>query len=281
MRELDEQAELPVVAVMFSGGRDSSLATVIYCMGGFRVQLLRFATGFGIPSPLPAIREAELRNRFGDAILPTPEPIGVYGLVRRIAVAEIEDDFRQFDGKNLVLLGEKLALHAASIVHCLNFETEILADGTSGYQSDMPEQRDTAIDFFRELARRYGVRYETPVKSANSSDEVKYALLEAGISTKSLEGISMFSDSFSLADDATIRAYLESKKSHAMNYIERFATSQLREASQLDRLRTADRQPTAKVQEKIGHRPPSSGHTGTPGGEYVLPDKQFPSRRAV
>lgn len=211
------------MAVMFSGGRDSSLAAVIYCTRGFRVQLLRFITGFGIPSPLPEIREAELRSRFEDTILPTPEPIGVYGLVRRIAVAEIEDDFRRFDGKNLVLLGEKLALHAASIVYCLNNGIEVLADGTSGYQADMPEQRGTAIDFFRELAQRYGVRYETPVKAAASSDEVKYALLEAGISTKSLEGISMFADSFSMAADDTVRAYLEFKKAHAVSYIERFA----------------------------------------------------------
>jgi predicted subunit of tRNA(5-methylaminomethyl-2-thiouridylate) methyltransferase len=233
MQRDDTSGDLPLVAVMFSGGRDSSLAAVIYCTRDFRVQLLRFMTGFGIPSPLPGIRETELRNRFEDAILPTPEPIGVYGLVRRIAVAEIEDDFRRFDGKNLVLLGEKLALHAASIVYCLNNGIEVLADGTSGYQADMPEQRDTAIDFFRELAQRYEIRYETPVKSATSGDEVKYALLEAGISTKSLEGISMFADSFSMADDDTVRAYLEFKKSHAISYIERFASSGLHGESRL------------------------------------------------
>jgi hypothetical protein len=228
MYENGKSEDLPVVAVMFSGGRDSSLAAVIYCTRGSRVQLLRFMTGFGIPSLLPEIREAELRNRFDDKILPTPEPIGVYGLVRRIAVAEIEDDFRLFDGKNLILLGEKLALQAASIVYCLNNGIEVLADGTSGYQAEMPEQRNTAIEFFQDLAQCYGVRYETPVKSATSSDEVKYSLLEAGISTKSLEGISMFADSFSMADDDTVRAYLEFKKTHAVSYIERFAASGLR-----------------------------------------------------
>jgi predicted subunit of tRNA(5-methylaminomethyl-2-thiouridylate) methyltransferase len=225
MKWFSRSGDLPIAAVMFSGGRDSSLAAVIYCTRGFRVQLLRFRTGFGIPSPLPEIREAELRTRFHDTILPTPDPIGVYGLVRRIAVAEIEDDFRQFSGKNLVLLGEKLALHAASIVYCLNNEIEILADGTSGYQAEMPEQRDTAIDFFRELAQHYGIQYETPVKSATSDNDVKYALLEAGISTKSLEGISMFADSFSIADDDTVRSYLELKKAHAVSYIERFAAN--------------------------------------------------------
>jgi hypothetical protein len=227
MQRGGEPGDLPDVAVMFSGGRDSSLAAVIYCTRGFRVKLLRFITGFGIPSPLPDIREAELRSRFGDAILPSQDPIRVYGLVRRIAVAEIEGDFRRFGGKNLVLLGEKLALHAASLVHCLNNEIAVLADGTSGYQADLPEQRDTAIDFFRNLSERYAVRYETPVKDATSSDEVKYALLDAGISTKSLEGISMFADSFSMADDDTVRSYLELKKVHAISYIDRFTSTGL------------------------------------------------------
>jgi hypothetical protein len=217
-----------VAVVMFSGGRDSSLAAVTYCTRGYRVQLLRFITGLGIPSPLPKIRESELRGRFGDQLLPTPGPIRIYGLVRRIAIAEIEDDFKRFGGKNLVLLGEKLALQAASIVHCLSNAIDVLADGTSGYEADMPEQRDIAIDFFSELSQRYGIRYETPVRAATSSDEVKYALLEAGISTKSLEAISMFADSFSTADDDTIRAYLELKKAHAISYIERFTASERR-----------------------------------------------------
>lgn len=138
-------------------------------------------------------------------------------------IAEIEADFKRFDGKNLVLLGEKLAIHAASIVHCVNNGIEVLADGTSGYQADMPEQRDTAIEFFRDLAQLYGVRYETPIKGITSDCEVKYTLLEAGISTKSLESISMFADSFSMACNDTVRGYLEHKKTLATRYIERFA----------------------------------------------------------
>jgi hypothetical protein len=211
----------PIAAVMFSGGRDSSLAAVTYCLQGCETQLLRFATGLGIPSPLPEIREAELRARFGARLLPTPPPIPAHGLVRRIAIAEIEADFRCFDGKNLVLLGEKLAIHASALIFCLEHSIKLLADGTSGYQSDMPEQRDTAIEFFRELSSEFEIQYETPIREMTSDLDVKYALLEVGISTKSLEGLSMFADSFTRASDQTVREYLESKRSLVIKHIER------------------------------------------------------------
>jgi predicted subunit of tRNA(5-methylaminomethyl-2-thiouridylate) methyltransferase len=211
-----------VVAVMFSGGRDSSLAAVTYCLRGCDVQLLRFSTGFGIPSPLPDIRETELRARFRDRLLPSAL-IPVYGLVRAISAANIEEDFRRFEGKNLVLLGEKLAIHAASLTFCLQNRIQTLADGTSSYQAEMPEQRPVAIDFFRELSAKYDIRYETPIIEVGSEMNVKYALLEAGISTKSLEGLSMFADSFTRADDQTVLAYLRCKENAACSYIERFA----------------------------------------------------------
>lgn len=216
-----------VVAIMFSGGRDSSLAAVTYCLRGYDVQLLRFSTGFGIPSSLPDIREAELSTRFKNQLLPSVL-IPVYGLVRAISIATIEEDFRHFNGKNLVLLGEKLAIHAASLTFCLENHIDTLADGTSGYQAEMPEQRSVAIDFFRHLSARYGIRYETPIVEMGSELDVKYALLEAGMSTKSLEGLSMFADSFTKADDQTILKYLQSKEDLACSYIERFSSSERR-----------------------------------------------------
>jgi predicted subunit of tRNA(5-methylaminomethyl-2-thiouridylate) methyltransferase len=211
-----------IAAIMFSGGRDSSLAAVTYCLRGREIQLLRFATGLGISSQLPEIRETELRTRFGKQILPTPSPIPIHGLVRRIAIAEIEADFQEFEGKNLVLLGEKLAIHAAALVFCLNNGIDLLADGTSGYQSDLPEQRGTAVEFFCELSSKFHIKYETPIKEMRSDTDVKYSLLEAGISTKSLEGLSMFADSFTRASDRSVRGYLEKKKDLAVQYIQRF-----------------------------------------------------------
>ncbi|WP_051371619.1 hypothetical protein [Streptomyces sp. 142MFCol3.1] len=211
----------PDVAVMFSGGRDSSLAVVRYCMTQTRVRLLRFSTGLGIPSELPAIREAELRAAFPEMIHEQTPVLSAYGIVRRLALADIEEDFRRFAGKNLVLLGEKLALHCAATVHCLRNSVTVLADGTTGYQADLPEQRHVAIKFFHDLAQHFGITYETPVLDCTSSQEVRFGLLEAGLSTKSLEGISMFADTFSYAADETVADYLAAKRQTAVEYIER------------------------------------------------------------
>jgi hypothetical protein len=147
----------------------------------------------------------------------------VHGIVRRLALAEIENDFRDFGGKNLVLLGEKLALNCAATVYCLRNDVALLADGTTAYQSELPEQRGTAVEFFRELSSCFGVTYETPVLECGSSQEVRFGLLEAGLSTKSLEGLSMFADTFSVASDELVGGYLESKRPAALDYIKRHA----------------------------------------------------------
>ena len=203
---------------MFSGGRDSSLAVVTYARAGTTVRPLRFLTGTGIPSDLPELRFAEIKRAFPRRTM-EPVTLPAYGLVRRIAIADIEADFREFGGKNLVLLGEKLAITAASLVYCLANEIDVLADGSSGYQQEMPEQRGVALEFFADLANEVGISYEAPISSYTSADQVKYELWDCGISTKSLEGISIFSDSFSTPDDATIDRYLRAKRHIALQYI--------------------------------------------------------------
>lgn len=49
--------------------------------------------------------------------------------------------------------------------------------------------------------------YQSPVyEFAQLADDVKYLLLQLGISTKSLEGISIFADSFTTPSDDVIRS---------------------------------------------------------------------------
>lgn len=207
-------------AVLFSGGRDSSLAVVSYARQQRTVQPLRFITGTGIPSSLPDIRMRELQAAFPRSILDSIS-LPAFGLVRRIAIATLESDFRDFDGKNLILLGEKIALTALGIGFCQANEIPIVADGTSGYQVEMPEQRAVAVDAFRALAAEFGCIYETPILPYTSSDDVKYELWDCGVSTKSLEGISIFSDSFSYASDLTVSAYIERKLPIVREYLQR------------------------------------------------------------
>ena len=81
------------------------------------VHLITCNSGIGIKSELSEMRVKELIERFpnnivGRTILPT------YGLFRSIAIKILETDFKRW-GINLVLLGDKLAIHAAATVYCL------------------------------------------------------------------------------------------------------------------------------------------------------------------
>jgi hypothetical protein len=60
---------------------------------------------------------------------------------------------------------------------------------------------------------QYGLEYRSPIyEFATSADSVKYRLLQLGLATKSLEGISIFADSFTTPSDKTVLAYLRQKE---------------------------------------------------------------------
>lgn len=70
-----------------------------------------------------------------------------------------------------------------------------------------------AKDYFIDVIGDYGIKYQSPIyEFAQSSDDVKYRLLQIGVSTKSLEGISVFADSFTTPSDEVIMSYLSRKE---------------------------------------------------------------------
>jgi trans-2-enoyl-CoA reductase len=81
------------------------------------------------------------------------------------------------------------------------------------------EQTPEAISRSRTFCELYGVAFETPVSDYQSLDEVKYQLLDFGVTTKSLEAVSLFADTFSLATTDSILAYIESKLPICRDYI--------------------------------------------------------------
>lgn len=197
------------VAVLFTGGRDSSLVACLEALQGKEVHLLTCNSGIGIKSELSEIRVEELKNRFpeqivGRTVLPT------YGLFRSIAISQLEEDFKRW-GINLVLLGDKLAIHAAATVYCLQNDITRIVDGCVGYQKDLAEQKDIAIEILKEFEAEYGITYECPIYNYGSQDDVKYALLTIGLSSKSLEGVSVFGDAFSEPTDLMVEEYINDK----------------------------------------------------------------------
>jgi predicted subunit of tRNA(5-methylaminomethyl-2-thiouridylate) methyltransferase len=197
------------VAVLFTGGRDSSLVASLEALQGNEVHLLTCNSGIGIGSELSQIRVEQLMERFpenivGRTYLPT------YGLFRSVAIENLEDDFRRW-GINLVLLGDKLAIHAAATVYCIQNGIDRIVDGCVGYQEDLAEQKEVALELLKDFEKKYGIEYESPIYNYGSKDDVKYALLTLGLSSKSLEGVSIFGDAFSEPTEKQVEEYILDK----------------------------------------------------------------------
>jgi len=204
--------------VMFTGGRDSTLAACYLMLQGIPVHLWSGNSGCSLHRGILSHRVDELKKRFGDLVI-DHTVADISGAFRTIAIENLENDILNYR-KNLVLLGEKLAIHAHLVDFCHRSGITTINDGITHYQMEFPEQRPVAKTFLVEMMAQYDIQYQSPIyEFAQSADDVKYRLLQLGISTKSLEGISIFADSFSTPSDEVILAYLREKAPLAQNIV--------------------------------------------------------------
>lgn len=195
--------------VMFTGGRDSTLAASVLMLKEIPVVLFTGDSKCGLHREVFKYRIEELRRRFGSLVVDHVVE-DVSGAFRAIALEDIESDILKHR-KNLILLGEKLALHVHVVNFCKRQGIETINDGIVSYQRDLPEQRQIAKDFLVKFMADYEIDYQSPIYEVSSQDDVKYKLLQLGLATKSLEGVSIFGDTFSVPSDEAIRSYLEEK----------------------------------------------------------------------
>lgn len=202
---------------LFSGGRDSSLTACLLANDGFSIHLLTCDNGTSIGADLSEYRLSELRRALGERLLGR-SIVSTMGLFRRIALATIEDDFSRFR-KNLIVLGSQLAIHTEAVVYCFKHGLRLVASGFTNYQRTFAEQMPEAIEALRAFLAEYDIEYLTPVYDYDSPDAVKYSLLDFGVSTKSLEAVSIFADTFTEPSAQQVLSYIDAKLPICREYI--------------------------------------------------------------
>jgi hypothetical protein len=203
---------------MFTGGRDSTLAACHLMLQRIPVLLYSANSGCSLYRGILGHRVDELCRRFGELVV-GHMVADISGSFRSIAIENIEADIIKHR-KNLVLLGEKLAMHAHVVDYCQRNNISVVNDGITHYQRNFSEQRPVAKQFFVKMMADFGIQYHSPIyELAQSKDDVKYRLLQLGISTKCLKGISIFGYSFSSPSDDIILAYLNEKAPLALNIV--------------------------------------------------------------
>ena len=187
-----EKAEL----VLFTGGRDSTLAACTRMLQNIPVQLLTMNSGCSLH-----------------------RDVLISGAFRSIALINIESDMKKYQ-KNLILLGEKLAIHVHAVAVCKKTGLAVVNDGSTRYQIEFAEQRETARTFFYDWMAEFGIEYRSPIYDyATTEERVKIRLAQLGLSTKSLEGATMFADSFSTPSDEVVLEYLVNKRRIAQDIL--------------------------------------------------------------
>lgn len=205
-----DRTEMSSQAVLFSGGRDSTLASLTCRQAGSYLHLLSFDTGLGYGGQrIRDIRLHEMRAWWGASAFEA-HTIPIYGLVRQLCFVDLVDDVRT-DGRQLILLGEFVAILAAGIIYCRNRGISELVFGATFYQSSLPEQQHESIDLFREACDGHGVALLTPVWNYESELAVKSSLLEAGLTAKSLEGSTLLADLDDAPPRDVVQSYLRRK----------------------------------------------------------------------
>lgn len=181
------------VLVLFSGGRDSSSATIEMAKAGYLVKLFTYQGG--LPELIgprgdsaPDIRHKELLTVFPKQIDPERIIAGNLYLVRKLAIE------RTNSAHVVYPIALALTVHSSAILYCLENNIHNIACGYSGYQAKEDryiEQRKDFLERMRMFLKEYDIEYHTPIIE-KSKQEVMDTLEQRGISSNSLENKSIF-----------------------------------------------------------------------------------------
>ena len=158
------------VAVLFSGGVDSTTVAVLAAERFKRVHLLTFNTGFLYNMDLSCKHVITLREIFGDDVI-RHEIINIRRVWRNIQHMNITKALRRFKSWFILCMGCKLTMHSATIRYCREHGIKTAYGGENKCQEQYPEQKQAILDEIQHLYQEYDITYKSPVYDYTSMEE--------------------------------------------------------------------------------------------------------------
>lgn len=160
--------------LMFSGGRDSTLAALRLHDQGYRVTLVTVSSGhlFGIAAVRHRLREMR-------AALPSD--------TQWIRVGQPDELRTDTSFYEMTCLPCHHAYVVVAVSVAVHLKAKTLAFGYAGYQNTWPEQTPLAVNRLHRTLEQQGIRLSLPVYDLFSREEVETALSDYGVSQASLE----------------------------------------------------------------------------------------------
>jgi len=160
--------------LMFSGGRDSTLAALRLSKAGFALSLVTITSDH-----LHGIGHVQRRiDELGPLLSPG---------TRWLRIAQPHDlrTDTSFYAQTCLPCHHAYVVVAANVARSLGATT--LALGYTAYQSDWPEQTPVAVASLRAVLSEHGVRLLLPVRDLSSREQAACELASNGLSPTSLE----------------------------------------------------------------------------------------------
>ncbi len=169
------------VALMFSGGLDSTATALALSRTHERVHLVTYRNGYG------HLKLDRARARYEDLVRSagpnfTWTLISTRPLFEELLLKSLAADYRAVRSGFVWCLGCKLAMHARSAWFCLENGLPRMTDGANGETDEMVEQSLLSLSLIRFFYEDLSVEYGAPVYDA-TRDESRADLRRRGVRT--------------------------------------------------------------------------------------------------
>lgn len=237
------------LAILFSGGTDSLAVYAMAAAGRHpelprpvKIHLLHMLNGMSRFHDFPRQRFATAQNILatkvsGPEMLPATEMIELDSgrLFQGLWLDRYEELMPRYNGKNLVCVACKVAMHIRAILYCVEQLVPVLAAGYARRQDYYPEQTPAFMEQIAAFSEQFGIRTIFPVFEDFDDQQItRHVLEDFGLpSTGGGERKCLFCQTLTTATAAEIGAYLDDMLPKAAEYIEHKLHGRVREAAQV------------------------------------------------
>ena len=243
------------LAIMFSGGTDSLALYALAALGHHpdlprprHIHLLHMLNGMSRFHDFPRQRfEAAqkiitkqvplVEMHSPQSVVKIPETIMVEldmgRLFQGLWLDRYEEYMPRYNGKNLVCVACKIAMHARAIIYCIENFVPHLVTGYAKRQEYYPEQTPVFMEKIARFSEEFGVRTHFPVYNEFEDENVtRHYLEDLGLpSTGGGERKCLFCQTLTTATEKEIGAYLDDMLPMVGKYIELRQAGKVKEAA--------------------------------------------------
>lgn len=181
------------VIVLFSGGKDSFLATCKLIEDGFKTYLVTFENGCGLKAENAKNGVDRIAELYGKEKSEFLGVINVSGIWREFFLpffnmkpSEILQEYGELNVSQFHCLTCRTAMYIWTIFKAKQLEISFIADGAREDQAFVIEL-PIMIEQFKILFKKFDIEFLLPVYNLNSDWELKNSLLVRGFLPKTIE----------------------------------------------------------------------------------------------